>query len=228
LHVLDDDISDKELIKKMLHVIPKKLEQVAISMETLLDLDSLSIEEVVGHLCAIEQCKKLTPAKETGSHLHLTEEEWMARIKTKDGSGSSSRIRHGGGNGGSGKNKGGKAGGERKSQVGRDNVCAYCGKKGHWAKECRKKKHDKVAQVHVAQGEEEEQSLLLAHDVVLNKSPIVIVNNAVVAPSSPPTAPQRIIHIEEQQVFTDLGLTEENDHSRWVLNTGATNHMTGS
>jgi hypothetical protein len=79
----------------------------------------------------------------------------------------------------------------------------------------------------VAQGEEE-QSLLLAHDVVLDKSPIVIINNATVAPSSPPTAPHRVIHILEQQVFGDLGPTEENDHSRWVLDTGATNHTTRS
>jgi hypothetical protein len=54
--------------------------------------------------------------------------------------------------------------------------------------ECRKKKRDEVAQAHMAQGEEEEQSLLLAHNVVLDKSPVVIINNVVVAPSSPLTA----------------------------------------
>jgi hypothetical protein len=107
LYVLGDDISDKNLIKKMLHVVPEKLEQVAISMETLLNLDSLSIEEVVGHLRAIEQRKKPTPARVTGGRLLLTEEEWMARMKTKDGFRSSSGTHHGGG----GKNRGGKAGG---------------------------------------------------------------------------------------------------------------------
>jgi hypothetical protein len=40
----------------------------------------------------------------------LTEEEWMARMKTKDGSGSSSGTRHDGENGSGGKNRGGKAG----------------------------------------------------------------------------------------------------------------------
>jgi hypothetical protein len=129
----------------MLHVVPEKLEQVTISMETLLDLDSLSIEEAVGHLRVVEQRKKPTPAKEVGGRLLLTEEEWMACMKTKHGSESSSGTRHGGGNGGGGKNRGGKAGGERKSQAGRDDVCAYCGKKGHWAKEYRKKKRDEAA-----------------------------------------------------------------------------------
>jgi hypothetical protein len=77
-------------------------------------------------------------------------------------------------------------------------VCAYCGKKGHWAKEYRKKKRDEVAQAHMTQGEEEEQSLLLAHDAVLDKSPVVIVNTVVMAPSSPPPAPHRVVHIKEQ------------------------------
>jgi hypothetical protein len=108
LRVLSDDISDKELIKKILHVVPDKLEQVAISMETLLRLDSLLIEEAVSHLRAIEQRKKLTSAKETGGRLLLTEEEWMAHMKTKDGSRSSSGTCHGGGNGGGSKNRGGK------------------------------------------------------------------------------------------------------------------------
>jgi hypothetical protein len=75
LRILDDDISDKEVVKRMLHDVPEKLEQVAISMETLLDLDSLSIEEVVGHLRIIEQHKKSSPAKENSGCLLLTKEE---------------------------------------------------------------------------------------------------------------------------------------------------------
>jgi hypothetical protein len=100
LRILSDDISDKEVIKKMLHVVPKKLEQVAIFMDTLLDLNSLLIEEALDHLRAIEQRKKPTPAKESDGHLLLTEEEWMAHMKTKDGSGSNFGTLHGGGNGG--------------------------------------------------------------------------------------------------------------------------------
>jgi hypothetical protein len=54
LHVLGDEITDREVVKKMLHLMPEKLEHVAISMETLLDLNSLSHEEATGHLHAIE------------------------------------------------------------------------------------------------------------------------------------------------------------------------------
>jgi hypothetical protein len=66
LRVLGDEITDKEVIKRLLHAVPKNLEQVTISMETLLDLYSLSIEEVVGHLRAVEQRKKLPVSKENG------------------------------------------------------------------------------------------------------------------------------------------------------------------
>jgi hypothetical protein len=89
-------------------------------METLLDLESLSIEEAVGHLRAVEQQKKPSPAKENAGRLLLSEEEWMARMKSRDGSGSNTGARRGGESSGGGKNRGGKqsTGGERKSSVG--------------------------------------------------------------------------------------------------------------
>jgi hypothetical protein len=64
-------------MKKMLHSIPEKLEQVTISMETLLDLNTLSIEEAACHLRAVEQRKKPTtpPVVDTSGRLLLTEEE---------------------------------------------------------------------------------------------------------------------------------------------------------
>jgi hypothetical protein len=46
----EDDISDKKVVKKMLQSMPEHLEQVVISMETLLDLNTLSIEEATAYL----------------------------------------------------------------------------------------------------------------------------------------------------------------------------------
>jgi hypothetical protein len=50
------------------------LEQVVISMETLLDLDKMSIEVAVDHLQA-------STGKEVASQLLLTEEQWNTRFK---------------------------------------------------------------------------------------------------------------------------------------------------
>jgi hypothetical protein len=55
LRILGDKVSNKEVIKNPLHIIPGNLEQVAICMETMLDLDMLSVEEDVEHLHAVEQ-----------------------------------------------------------------------------------------------------------------------------------------------------------------------------
>jgi hypothetical protein len=193
------------------------------SSATLLDLDSLSIEEAIGHLRAVEQRKKPPSAKKTSGRLLFTEEEWLARMKTCDGfgSGSGAGARTGTRNKSNGKGKACKGGtGEKKSTAGHDDTCGYCGKKSHWAHECRKKKCDEEAQAHVTVGDEEEQSLLLAHDVTINQ------------PSSP--APvvaefkRRPIHIDEQRVYVDLSSMMGHHHDRLVLDTDTTNHMTGS
>jgi hypothetical protein len=43
-------VLEKKVVKKMLQSVLDHLKQVAISMETLLILDALSIEEAAGHL----------------------------------------------------------------------------------------------------------------------------------------------------------------------------------
>jgi hypothetical protein len=103
LRVLGDNITDKEVVKKMLHSVPDNLEQVAISMETLLDLNSLSIEEAVGHLRAVEQRKKnvTSPSADASGHLLLMKEDWTACMKPKEKGGSS-----GGGVRGKGRGRG--------------------------------------------------------------------------------------------------------------------------
>jgi hypothetical protein len=53
--VLGGKVTEGDIVRKMLHVVSEPLEQVAISIETLLDLDNLSVEEVTGHLRNIEQ-----------------------------------------------------------------------------------------------------------------------------------------------------------------------------
>jgi hypothetical protein len=84
LRSLGDENLNKKVVKKMLQSVPDHQEQVAISMETLLNLDSLSIEEAAGHLQAVENQwkKKVAPsASNAGGQLLITEEQWKARSK---------------------------------------------------------------------------------------------------------------------------------------------------
>ena len=55
---LGGSISETEIVKKMLQVVPDHLEQVVISIETLFDVNDLTVEEVTGRLCNVEQRKK--------------------------------------------------------------------------------------------------------------------------------------------------------------------------
>ena len=59
---LGESISETEIVKKMLQVVPDHLEQAAISIETLLDVNDLTVEEVTGRLRNVEQRKKNTVA----------------------------------------------------------------------------------------------------------------------------------------------------------------------
>jgi len=63
--------------------------------------------------------------------------------------------KHGGSGGGSKPSAGGK--GKKKKKIAGDE-CAYCGKEGQWARECRKKKRDEAA--HAVQAEEETEAAL--------------------------------------------------------------------
>jgi hypothetical protein len=54
LHIMGDDIEESKVVKKLLLVVPDSLTQAAISIETLLDVNHLSLEEVTGWLCTVE------------------------------------------------------------------------------------------------------------------------------------------------------------------------------
>jgi hypothetical protein len=118
-------------------------------METLLDLNTLSIEEATSHLRAMEQRKKpmAPPAADAVERLLLTEEEWTTRMKAKEKSGSSGSdsghdIGHDKGKGHGGGRSSGAASlnvrDVRDESVGCD-TCHNCGKTSHEAKECRSK-----------------------------------------------------------------------------------------
>jgi hypothetical protein len=79
----------------------------------------------------------------------------------------------------------------------------------------------------VAQGEEDEHSLLMAHAIIsLNSSPASTPVRSIRAVTPPPPPPRRI-DIREDHVFSQLGPRADLEPHQWVLDTGATNHITG-
>jgi hypothetical protein len=80
VHQLDihgDPIDDKKVILKYLRIVPKKYKQMARSIESLLDLNTMSIEELTGRLKVCEEDDEDEPAGTAGGgQLLLTEEKW--------------------------------------------------------------------------------------------------------------------------------------------------------
>lgn len=144
---------------KYLRVVCPRYKQLVISIETLLDISQLSIEEVTGRLKAADDVEP-APPQAAGGKLLLTEEKWLERYKKQEpGRGGSSSGGHGKARG-CGKARGGGGGtnsdGHRapgSARAGPDDECKRCGKKGHWAQHCRGKLKVE-AQAHVAQDDE--------------------------------------------------------------------------
>jgi hypothetical protein len=218
LAVLGIQLEESKVCEKFLHVVPDHLEQIALSIETLLDLDTLSLEELTGRLRNAEERRPKKKSGDEGGKLYLTEEQWAARAKERQS-----------GEGSSGKKAGNnrrRRGGRKKSEAAADgehgardtrdqgrDKCKNCGHLGHWAKDCRQPKKQVAA--HIAHGEEEddEPALLMAHAIELAPPP---------SPSPPPAG---LLDLDEPKVFAHLHREEHVDAGVWHLDTGATNHM---
>jgi hypothetical protein len=83
LRELGEEMEDSRVVRKILHVIPKKLRQVRVAIEMLADLDTMTVEQLVGRLCAVDVADAEDVvdgvAADCIEQLLLTEEQWEAR-----------------------------------------------------------------------------------------------------------------------------------------------------
>jgi hypothetical protein len=197
------------------------------------------VDELIDRLKPTEERLNRSNNKSIVS-LNLTEGELVARVSSwlkisgNDGLDRSKEVSSRGGKRGRGRGRshGSNTGGRTENHSGGDSgdhggntshgnaagssdvtkdECCYYGKRGHWACECRKKKRDEEA--HATQVDEEGESTLLLASATISE-----------LNSIPEHAP---VHLDKGKLFVQLGDKVRPDHSWWILDSGAMNHMTG-
>ncbi|XP_066333685.1 uncharacterized protein [Miscanthus floridulus] len=153
LATLGDPEPDEKVVAKYLRVVRLRYKQLVISIETLLDIFELSIEEVTGRLKAADDVETASSQVVCGKLL-LTEEQWLERYKKESGRGDTSSSGRGKGHGkpcgrggrgnsdacsGSGSHNSGGRTSSGASRANPDDICKRHGKKGHWAEHCHGK-----------------------------------------------------------------------------------------
>ncbi|KAJ1271592.1 hypothetical protein BS78_06G139100 [Paspalum vaginatum] len=232
LRLLGNNITDKEVVKKMMQIVPDYLEQVAISIETLLDLNTISIKEVTRRLRAVEQRRKPPPVYDNQGRLMLCEEDWAAKLKLRDaetGNSSDGKKKKKKTNKSRAKGRGGGASDSKQqsppaaaqSEKNPDR-CKNCGKRGHWAKDCWSKL--KRAEAHVVEGEEESEPVQLMASACLPHDPSLTPPAPVSDFAGAATKPIRVV---EAKVYAQFDDNSSHDEGLWYLDTRATNHMSG-
>ncbi|WVZ57966.1 LOW QUALITY PROTEIN: hypothetical protein U9M48_008290 [Paspalum notatum var. saurae] len=228
LGALGKKMDDEEVVGKYLRAAPKRLEPVVVSMETLLDLSKLTIEDVTRRLRAYED--RLVPSAEQaakGDKLLLGKEQ-----KNPQGGGASSSGRGGRRRGKPRRRSGGAEPGEDGGSRAKDK-CRRCGRLGHWARDCRApRRGEHSEQANLTQEGEEEPALLLARmeGETEEDEPALLMTQACALASGAEEVFTAPLQLEEPRARVLLGAEGEQkvEAERWYLDTGASNHMTGS
>jgi hypothetical protein len=77
----DDTYDEERAVEKLFCCIHEKYKQIARSIEFLLDLSTMSIEEAIGRLNVVDgdEPQPLSEPITVGGKLHRTREQWEAR-----------------------------------------------------------------------------------------------------------------------------------------------------
>ncbi|XP_047073525.1 uncharacterized protein LOC124682977 [Lolium rigidum] len=125
-------LSDKEMVKKILDTVPEDLYQAVAGIEQFCDVETVCFDEVLGRLKAFQERSERRKAAVRGGdrgdgQLLLTAAQWEAQHRARGGG-------HNDDNAGNG------------ADLPRRGRCHYCGIRGHFERDCRKKKREEQAQ----------------------------------------------------------------------------------
>jgi hypothetical protein len=167
MEILGDPKEPRKVAAKYLWVVPKNT-PIAVLIESVLDISTMSIDEITSWLRAVEgRGDEEEEPSVVGGKLLLTEGQWQARLKEKQQGENNSKA--GSGKGGS-KSRPREQRKKKKVVDGKDNrdTCLSSGKKGHWAKDCRAPRKEQANLTR----EDDEESLLMTQVCELATKPV--------------------------------------------------------
>lgn len=82
IRALGESIGEAYVMKKILRAVPTKFLQIASALEQFGNLETMSIEEVIGSLKAHEERLSGQVESKEGQQLLMTEEEWSKHEAT--------------------------------------------------------------------------------------------------------------------------------------------------
>jgi hypothetical protein len=193
---------------------------VAITIQVTQDLSKLTLEDTGGRLRAVEDRAMkddALPPPLIDSKLLLMEEQWKEKMRQR------SNIGQGSSGGDEQRRRPRKRGNGGKKGAQRDDKYHNCGRTGHWARDCRQPRKERV---NLTQAEDDNEPALLmamveeSHDVVEPAPPQGV---------EPALEQQQLVHLDETKAQAFLGTScNDDDHLEgWYLNMGTMNHMMG-
>ncbi|XP_074366251.1 uncharacterized protein LOC141707132 [Apium graveolens] len=78
IRALGEDMKEAYVVKKLLRAVPSKFLQIVSTMEQFGDIETMTVEEVIGSLKAHEE-RLNGQSDNSGGKLMLTEEEWIKK-----------------------------------------------------------------------------------------------------------------------------------------------------